>query len=149
MNNRDLTENEALVLNFLKKLETRKSSAELKAFYHEEIEQIEYPNAILKEKASRNLSEIMAASERWQKVITKEAYEVLEMYSIRDTVIIEALWQGTLAIPIGKLKAGDKMKANFAQFYQIKEGKIYKQKNYDCFESFIEWGSFVQIIVWF
>tara|TARA_Y100001956_G_C4009283_1_gene136940 strand:+ start:298 stop:480 length:183 start_codon:yes stop_codon:yes gene_type:complete len=60
------------------------------------------------------------------------------MYSIRDTVIIEALWQGTLAIPIGKLKAGDKMKANFAQFYQIKEGKIYKQKNYDCFESFIE-----------
>tara|TARA_Y100001956_G_C4009283_1_gene136939 strand:+ start:64 stop:258 length:195 start_codon:yes stop_codon:yes gene_type:complete len=64
MNNRDLTENEALVLNFLKKLETRKSSAELKAFYHEEIEQIEYPNAILKEKASRNLSEIMAASER-------------------------------------------------------------------------------------
>jgi hypothetical protein len=51
-------------------------------------------------------------------------------------VIIEAIWTGTLAIPLGNIPIGGQMKAWFAQFYEFKDGKIIKQRNYDCFEPF-------------
>lgn len=136
MNRNIQKENEQIVLNFLKALENRKSSIELSDFYHEEIQQIEYPNLLLKSKTIRTLKEIIAASEKGLMVITREHYEVLSLYSYEDMVIIEALWEGTLALPIGYLNVGDKMIAHFAQFFQLKDGKIIKQRNYDCFEHF-------------
>lgn len=50
-------------------------------------------------------------------------------------MIIEAIWRGTLAIPLMGKEAGAEMTAFFAQFYQFKDGKIIHQRNYDCFES--------------
>jgi hypothetical protein len=49
-------------------------------------------------------------------------------------VAIEAIWTGTLAIGLGSLKPGDKMRARFAQFFEFRDGLIVRQRNYDCFE---------------
>jgi hypothetical protein len=54
-----------------------------------------------------------------------------------NEVIIEAIWTGVLSIPVGKLAVGSEMKAYFAQFFEFKNGKITKQRNYDCFENFL------------
>lgn len=121
---------------FIKTLQNRNSSAEIIKFYHEDIEQIEFPNAVTKNTAIRNLEDLMLASERGKKVMQKEELEIIKSYTLGNTVIIEALWIGTLAIPIGNLPAGGQMKAYFAQFYEFKDGKIIKQRNYDCFEPF-------------
>jgi len=43
---------------------------------------------------------------------------------------------GTLAIFIGNLPAGGEMTAYFAQLFESRDGKIYRQRNYDCFEPF-------------
>ena len=51
--------------------------------------------------------------------------------------MIEAVWTAELAIPLGKLAPGDQMKAWFAQVYEFREGKIFAQRNYDCFEPFV------------
>ena len=68
--------------------------------------------------------------------MSKEEYDIIHAYKDGNVVIIEAVWTGTLAIAIGKLSAGEKMKAYFAQFFEFKEGKIFRQRNYDCFEPF-------------
>jgi FMN-dependent NADH-azoreductase len=121
---------------FIKTLQNRNSADEIIQFYHEDIEQIEFPNTVTKNKAIRNLEDLKLASERGKKVMQKEELEIIKSYTFGNTVIIEALWIGTLAVPIGNIPIGGQMKAYFAQFYEFKNGKIIKQRNYDCFEPF-------------
>lgn len=131
-----LTKNEQIVIDYLKMVEQRTSAEELDRFYHEDVQQIEYPNAIVKNTAIRSLQDLKAASERGKKILIKEVYEVQHLYSSGDNVILEAIWKGTLSIPLGNIPAGGEMTAYFAQFFQFKDGKIYRQRNYDCFEPF-------------
>ena len=70
-------------------------------------------------------------------MLQQESYGLIKYFESGDVVIIEAIWRGKLAIPLGSLAIGEEMKAYFAQFYEYKEGKIYKQRTYDCFKSFI------------
>jgi ketosteroid isomerase-like protein len=76
------------------------------------------------------------AASKGRQVLQKETYEVVHPYETGNTVIIEAIWKGILVIPVGKLNTGDVMKAYFAQVFQFKDGKIFRQRNYDCFEPF-------------
>ncbi len=121
---------------FIKTLQNRNTAEELIKFYHKDIEQIEFPNTLTKNKVIRNLEDLKLASERGKKVLQKEEYEIIKSYTFENTVIIEALWTGTLEVPIGSIPEGGQMKAYFAQFYEFKDNKIIKQRNYDCFEPF-------------
>lgn len=129
--------NSDIVTEFLKALSDGKSGDELKQFYDEEVVQTEYPNLLTGKTIARNLVEILEASVRGKQVITSQNYEITKSYAVDDNVIIEAIWTGVLAIPLGKLVAGDEMKAYFSQIYEFKNGKIIKQRNYDCFEKFV------------
>lgn len=51
-----------------------------------------------------------------------------------DTVALKALWTGRLATSFGALQAGSEMRAHSAMFLEFRDGKIFKQRNYDCFE---------------
>lgn len=131
-----MNSNVQIAIDFLKAVSSRKSPEELRVFYHPHIEHIEYPNAITKNTTFRNIDALLEGAEKGSKVLVKEEYEIIKSYGFEDSVIIEAIWTGTLAIPLGKLEPGDKMKAYFAQFFEIKDGKIFRQRNYDCFEPF-------------
>jgi len=130
----NLTENEKIVSDFLTMLTSRRSPADLEKFYHPEIEQCEYPNAITKNIAVRKLDDLKAGSERGLKLMSKEEYEIRNLFSSGNVVILEAVWKGTLAVPVGNIPTGGVMTAYFAQFFELKDGKIYRQRNYDCFE---------------
>ena len=41
---------------------------------------------------------------------------------------------GVLAVDVGSLRAGMEMKAALAMFFEIREGRVRRQRNYDCFE---------------
>ncbi|MFY0713423.1 nuclear transport factor 2 family protein [Seonamhaeicola sp. NFXS20] len=131
-----MAKNENTVIQFLKMLENRTSSNELENFYHPDAKQIEFPNALTRQFTTRNLQELKEASEKGSKVLTKEKYEVKNLISTVDYVVLECVWRGTLAVPIGNIKAGAQMKAYFAQIFEFKDGKIFRQRNYDCFEPF-------------
>jgi SnoaL-like domain len=126
----------AIANQFIRTLEHRKSADELQQFYHPDIKQIEFPNTVTKNRKVSTLNDLKEASEQGKKLFLKEDYEVLNSWSFENTVIIEAIWTGTLAAPMGNIPAGGQMKAYFAQFYEFKDGKIFKQRNYDCFEPF-------------
>ena len=71
-----MTSNEKTVLDYLKMLEQRKTSIELENFYHPEVEQVEFPNAVTKTTTMRSLNDLKDASEKGSKLLTKEEYEV-------------------------------------------------------------------------
>jgi ketosteroid isomerase-like protein len=122
--------------DFILAVETRKSAEDVARFYHDDVVQTEFPNAITKTTAVRKIDDLRNASQKGKQVLSKEKYKIVHAHKDGNTVIIEAVWTGTLAVPLGKLAAGDEMKAYFAQFFEFKEGKIFRQRNYDCFEPF-------------
>jgi ketosteroid isomerase-like protein len=124
------------VEKFLKTLENRESFDELLPFYHPQVEQVEFPNLLTTNKTTRSLEDLKLAAKKGKNVLQSEQYEIKNQFTFGSTVIVEAVWTGILAIPIGKLKAGDEMKAYFAQFYEFRDGKIINQRNYDCFVPF-------------
>lgn len=122
--------------NFIKAVEKGKTGEALDKFYHKDVEHTTYPNVLTRNITKRNLKELKEASERGKGIFTKQTYSIIKTYVYGNKVVIEALWTGTLRIGIGKLPIGGKMKAHFAQFFEFKRGKIFRQRNYDCFEPF-------------
>ena len=108
----------------------------IRAFYHPDARQVQYPNLLTKNLADRTVDNVCEGFEKGKKVLSKQTYEIIKSYETENTVIIQAIWRGQLAIPIGSKAAGDEMKAYFAQFFEFGGDKIIKQRNYDCFETF-------------
>ena len=106
-------------------------------FYAPDVVQEEYPNRFLPNGATRDLQELREAAERGRKAMSSQTFEIIRMFAEGDTVIVEADWSGTLAIPLGeKTPAGTVMRAKFAQVLELEDGKIVRQRNYDCFYPF-------------
>lgn len=131
-----MAEYKQTILDYYSMMESRASAAALDAFYHPEVEQVEYPNAVTKTTAVRNLEALKAASDKGSQLLARERYEVKQLLIAGDTVVVECTWRGTLAMPAGNIPAGGEMVAHFAQVFEFKDGKIYRQRNYDCFEPF-------------
>jgi len=127
---------QSIAVNFVKTLQNRASAGELLRFYHPDIEQTEFPNAITKNTAIRNLDDMRRGAEKGSKVLLKEEYEILRSFTCQNNVILEVTWTGTLAIPMGSIPVGGQMKAHFAQFFEFEGDKIIRIRNYDCFEPF-------------
>ena len=66
--------------------------------------------------------------------MSSQSYRIVNAVANGDDLALEVEWEGTAAVPIGQLPAGEKMRARFAVFLQYRDGKIAAQRNYDCFE---------------
>jgi hypothetical protein len=69
------------VTRFIQMVQQRRSADELAEFYHPDIEQMEFPNAVTKNTAIRTLSDLRAASERGKSVLLKEEYEIQNLHA--------------------------------------------------------------------
>ncbi|MGE4232604.1 MAG: nuclear transport factor 2 family protein [Bacteriovoracia bacterium] len=98
--------------------------------------QVEYPNILNREGQKSNFSEILQRVALGKKMLSKQAYKVVNFIEQGNQVVVEAEWSGTMAIDAGVLKAGSQMKAMFCFVCEFKEEKIVSQRNYDCFFPF-------------
>ena len=63
-------------------------------------------------------------------------YEVRRAHAAGDAVVLEVLWVGRLSVQIGALAADEEMRAHFCVVLEFREGRIWRQRNYHCFEPF-------------
>lgn len=134
-----MDENEDLIQiarDYINAVQNRKSMEDVLPFFHPDIEQTEYPNDLSPSLTTRNLDQLRDASEKGKNVLKREEYAIKAAYQYKNTVILEIVWTGTVAIQIGKIQPGGQMTAYFAQFFEFEDGKVIKQRNYDCFEPF-------------
>lgn len=122
-----------IVRAYLRAIERRGDSL---SFFTEDAVQEEFPNALVPAGARRTLTDLKAANQRGQNVLSSETYEIVHLLESGDLVAAEVLWRGVLAVPLRSLKPGDAMKARFAVFFEFQGDKIRRQRNYDCFEPF-------------
>jgi len=129
-------ENLALVRRYLRAVEDGATGDALAAFYTADAVQEELPNRLTPQGVERNLPLILGAAERGQRAMSAQRFEVLGEVASADRVALEVRWTGTVAVPLGTLPAGGQLRARFAMFLEIREGRIARQRNYDCFYPF-------------
>jgi ketosteroid isomerase-like protein len=106
----------------------------LAAFFTPDAVQDEFPNRVLPHGARRDLRAILDAAARGREVMAAQRYDLLRAVVSGHEVVLEVLWSGTLAVSFGPRAAGSEMRARLAIFLEFREGRIVRQRNYDCYE---------------
>lgn len=121
---------------YLAALEEMGECAKLADFFTADVIQQEFPNKLTPNGAQRDLAALLDGCERGKLVLSAQSYAIKNSVESGNTVVLEVLWTGTLAIAIGDLPVGGQMQAHFAVFLEFEAGKIAAQRNYDCFLPF-------------
>lgn len=103
-------------------------------FLHPDIVQEELPNLFSPQGATRDLTGILDGAERGQALLSAQRFDIHNAVAFGDQVALEMTWTGTLAVPLGPLQVGDELHAFIATFLTIRDGAIFKQRNYDCYQ---------------
>jgi ketosteroid isomerase-like protein len=104
------------------------------SFYTPGAIQEEFPNRFLPNGARRDLAGVKEAAARGKGVMAQQEFRLVETLASGDRVAVEALWSGTASIDIGPIAKGTIMRARFAVFFELRNGLIARQRNYDCFD---------------
>lgn len=108
--------------------------AELDAFFAADVVQIEFPNRLLPHGATRDLAAMKEGRARGQALLEHEAFDITNLVASDEHVGAEVVWTGTVRDAAGPFAAGQTLRAHFAVFMEFRNGKIVRQRNYDCFD---------------
>jgi ketosteroid isomerase-like protein len=101
---------------------------------HPEIEQVEHPNKVVPAGKRYDLAAMRAAGERGRAIMASQRFEIRSMIVEGDRAAVQIAWSGTLAVAAGALPAGHVMRAQVCSIIELKDGKVWRQEQYDCFE---------------
>lgn len=125
-----------LVLDYLKALEDGAEEARLASFFTPDVEQREYPNRLVERGVARDLEALLAASRKGRNLLENQRYVVKNALVEGDRVALEVSWSARLLVPLGSLAAGDWMTAESGMFFWLRDGRVFRQHNFDCFAPF-------------
>ena len=103
-------------------------------FYHPDVVQVEHPNRFNPAGATRDRAALHQNAGAGRRLMKEQRYQIVSAIAQGDHVAVEATWTGVLAIALGPLPAGHVLRAHLGMFFEIRDGKIWRQRNYDCFE---------------
>jgi len=118
-----------LVREYLAALARMAPATEIAGFFTEDAEQIELPNRLNPNGQKSDLRALLERIEKGRVMLGEQRYDVVNVISSGDSAAIEADWTG-------KLVNGAELRAHFAMFLEFRDGRIARQRNYDCFEPF-------------
>ncbi len=127
-------DNVALIREYLRALEAMATGDALARFFAADVRQVELPNRLNPNGGSSDLATLLSRAQSVPSLLRSQTYTIVSELAAGSRVAVEATWRGVLATAFGSVPAGTEMKAHFAMFFEIEEGRIRTQRNYDCFE---------------
>jgi len=124
------------VLTYLHAVAGGATGEALAAFLHPDVEHLELPNRYFPKGNRYDLRGMLAAAERGQRNVHDQRYHVRSALGQGEQVALELEWTGTLAVPAGQLPVGQPLRAQLAICIEMREGRIWRQRNYDAYEAF-------------
>jgi ketosteroid isomerase-like protein len=103
-------------------------------FYTADVVQEEFPNRLLPNGATRDLEAMRQGRLRGKALLSEEHFELLGAIASGDIVAMEVVWRGAIGVDAGPFVAGQRLRARFAIFLEFRDGRIARQRNYDCFD---------------
>ncbi|MGE0547366.1 MAG: nuclear transport factor 2 family protein [Kofleriaceae bacterium] len=122
-----------IIIAYLRAVEAHRLD-EVAGWLHPDVEVIEHPNKISPSGKRYDLAGIRAAGERGAKLLSSERYDVRSMIIEGERAAVLIQWTGTLGVAAGALPIGHQMKAQICSIIEVRDGKIWRQQQYDCFE---------------
>jgi ketosteroid isomerase-like protein len=107
---------------------------QLGQFYTPDVVQEEFPNRLVPNGATRDLEAMRQGRMRGKALLSFEQFELFSAMASGDTVAMELVWRGTVGVDAGPFVAGQTLRARFAIFLEFRDGRIARQRNYDCFD---------------
>ncbi|MCB0216440.1 MAG: nuclear transport factor 2 family protein [Caldilineae bacterium] len=107
---------------------------DLDAFLAPDIEQQEFPNRLTPNGATRDLSAMKAGQAQGSRLLAEQRFERVGAVAQGDSLAMEVVWTGRVREAAGPFAAGQTLRARFAMFLDFRDGKIVRQRNYDCFD---------------
>ena len=130
-------ENEESVRKYLRLLESNCiDEAAYTELLHPEVEQTEFPNLLNKQGQASGWADLFRRMAIGRTILANQSFEITGFVENGSRAVVEAKWRGTMAISAGQLAAGQELKAFFCMVFEFRDGKIHKQRNDDCFETF-------------
>jgi ketosteroid isomerase-like protein len=107
---------------------------EVQRLLHDEVEVIEHPNAVSPNGRRYGKTELREAGERGKALMASEDYKILSMLVDGERAVVQMEWTGTLGSAGHEhRRGGHVMKAYICSVIELREGKIWRQEQYDCF----------------
>jgi ketosteroid isomerase-like protein len=129
-----MTPNESFVRAFLAAIERDAVVGRESEWYTDDALQVEFPNKLMPNGATRDLAALRSAGERGRAIVERQAYEIVNVVEAGDKVAVEAIFRATFKLAVLGLPQGQVMTARFAMFFQMRDGKIARHHSYDSFE---------------
>jgi ketosteroid isomerase-like protein len=121
-----------IVTAYLRAIEAHELE-EVARYLHPDVVNVEHPNKLLPGGRRYDLAAIRAAGERGKAAMASERYEIRQMIIDGNRAAVQIEWTGTLAIAAGPLPAGHVMRAQICSIIELRDGKVWRQEQYDCF----------------
>lgn len=115
-----------IVLDYLRAIESHDLDR-VAALLHADVRLVEHPNKLNPKGATYDRAAMRAAGERGAALMASERYEVLALTCEGDRVVAQIAWTGTL-------KDGRAMRAQICSVIELRDGLVWRQDQYDCFE---------------
>ena len=103
---------------------------------HPKVESTVFPNLFALKIHVRKLDDMRSGLEMGRKTLKTQQFKIKKMYETADAVVAEVLWTGEMAVDAANLKKGQLITAHCCFVFEFKDGKIFRQRNYDCYEPF-------------
>jgi ketosteroid isomerase-like protein len=131
-----ISDQQALVIELMQALESGVHGEELRRFFHDDAEQIEYPSLVDPRVGRRGLAGMIAASELGAGMLAFQRYDVSRWIESEETVVCQAEWHAGLAKDAGPLRDGQRLHTYSILIFTFRDDKIIRQEAYDCYEPF-------------
>ena len=131
-----VSDQQALVIELMQALESGAHGEELRRFFHDDVEQVEYPSLVDPRVGHRGLDGMIAASELGAGMLAFQRYDVSRWIEDENTVVCQAEWHAELAKDAGALHRGQRLHTYSVLIFTFRDEKIIRQEAYDCYEPF-------------
>jgi ketosteroid isomerase-like protein len=131
-----VSDQQASVIELMQALESGVHGDELRRFFHDDAEQIEYPSLVDPRVGRRGLEGMIAASELGAGMLAFQRYDVNRWIESENTVVCQAEWHAELAKDAGSLRRGQPLHTYSVLIFTFRDDKIIRQEAYDCYKPF-------------
>lgn len=114
-----------LVLAYLRAIEAHDLDA-VAAMLHDDVALVEHPNRLNPKGARYDKAAMRAAGERGAAVMAREEYAVRALTIEGDRAVAQIAW-------LGVLRDGREMRAEICSVIELRDGRVWRQEQYDCF----------------
>lgn len=125
-----------LLRDYFSAIEREADEAEHAAFFTPNVQQLEFPNRLIAGGAQRDLAQLLEGSRRGRQAVRHQRYELRNALVHGDRVALELIWTAELRVPLGQTPVGGRLRASCGMFFDFEDGRIARQRNYDCFDAF-------------